>query len=300
LNSVITPLKQFTAETFTMLHRAEIALKCLGSASETGSSIEVPKQEKPSKLDGYGEGNYSYIEGSKRLAVFFTPALLACVLPEQVLIVDSESADATEELARSAGFQVKSVARAEFNHGGTRQMAAEMLADCEILVYMTQDAGLATLDALAKLIAVHDDPKVAAAYGRQLPRPSAGMIEAHARNFNYPPTSDLQDLASRELLGFRAIFISNSFAADRRSALMDVGGFPSNVIFGEDTITAAKLWLAGFKVAYAAEACVYHSHAHTWRQDFERYFDIGVLHSRESGQILSALVRTGLKLLGYA
>ena len=52
------------------------------------------------------------------------------------------------------------------------------------------------------------------------------------------------------------------------------------MIFGEDTVVAARLLLAGYKVAYVAEACVYHSHSYTVKQQFKRYFDIGVLHSR--------------------
>jgi len=258
----------------------------------------------------------------------FAPALLACVQPEQVLIVDSESTDQTVNLARMAGFQVHSVARAEFNHGGTRQMAAEMLPDANILIYMTQDAVLTGPSTLANLLTVFDDPQVGAACGRQLPRRGAKPIEAHARNFNYPETSEMRTLASREQLGIKTAFLSNSLAAYRRSALMDVGGFPSNVIFGEDMVTAARLLLAGYKVAYVAEACAYHSHSYTGMQEFKRYFDIGVLHSREawlleefgraSGegkrfviselqylrkrdvlQIPSALLRTGIKLLGY-
>ena len=258
----------------------------------------------------------------------FASALSRCVPPGQVLIVDSESTDGTVELARASGFQVHSVPRAEFNHGGTRQEATQLSSDSEILVFMTQDAVLASPDSLTKLLAAFDNPRVVAAYGRQLPRPQAGAIEAHARSFNYPSTSDLRDLKSRDRLGFKAIFISNSFAAYRRAALMTVGGFPSDVIFGEDTITAARLLLANFEIAYVAEACVYHSHAYSCTQDFKRYFDIGVLHNREnwllenfgkaSGegkrfvhselsyllkwdpkQIPSALVRTGLKLIGY-
>jgi rhamnosyltransferase len=258
----------------------------------------------------------------------FAPALLACVRPEQVLIVDSESTDGTVNLAHAAGFLVHSVARTTFNHGGTRQMAAEMLPNAEILVYMTQDAVLAGPNALANLLAVFDDPQVGAACGRQLPRQGAKPIEAHARSFNYPETSEMRTLASREQLGIKAVFLSNSLAAYRRSALMDVGGFPTDVIFGEDMVTAARLLLAGYKVAYVAEACAHHSHSYSPMQEFKRYFDIGVLHSREawlleefgqaSGegkrfvlselqylrkrdawQIPSALMRTGIKLLGY-
>src|ERR1700733_8837312 len=137
----------------------------------------------------------------------FAPALLASVRPEQVLIIDSESTDGTMNLARAAGFQVHSVTRAKFNHGGTRQMAAQMLPDVEILVFMTQDAVLTGPNALANLFAVFGDPQVGAACGRQLPRSGAKPIEAHSRRFNYPETSNMRTLASREQLGIKAVFL---------------------------------------------------------------------------------------------
>jgi rhamnosyltransferase len=243
-------------------------------------------------------------------------------------VIDSSSDDGTVELARSAGFAVQSIARAEFNHGRTRQMAAELFPNAEILVYLTQDAVLATPDSLAKLLRAFDSPQTGAAYGRQLPRPEAGPIEAHARLFNYPAESNVRTLASRDQLGFKTIFISNSFAAYRRSALLAAEGFPANVIFGEDTVTAARLLLSGWQIVYEADAAVYHSHAYTGVQDFKRYFDIGALHAQEPwllkefGQaggegkrfvfsecayvwsrkkplVASALLRTLLKLVGY-
>jgi rhamnosyltransferase len=258
----------------------------------------------------------------------FSSALLTCATPDEVLIVDSSSTDETANLALAAGFKVYSIPRTDFNHGGTRQFAAELSSDAEILVYLTQDAILYGPEELTNLLGAFDDRSVAAAYGRQFPRIRAEPVEAHARYFNYPAKSSIRDLGDRERLGFKTIFISNSFAAYRRVALMEVGGFPKDVIFGEDTITAAKLLLGGWKIAYVAEARVYHSHGYTWTQDFKRYFDIGVLHSRESwllrefggagGEggrfvrselgylwpkhwwlIPSALIRTVLKLVGY-
>ena len=98
----------------------------------------------------------------------FAPALLTtCVRPEQVLVIDSESTDGTVKLAQAAGFPGLPVARAEFNHGGTRQMAVEKLPNTEILVYVTQNAVLAGPNALASLLAAFDDPQVGAACGRQ-------------------------------------------------------------------------------------------------------------------------------------
>jgi rhamnosyltransferase len=258
----------------------------------------------------------------------FETSLLNNISPDRVLILDSSSTDGTGDLARTAGFRVHTIARAEFNHGGTRQLAAEMLPDAEILVFLTQDAVIAGANAIDNLLKSFANPMVAAAFGRQLPRPGATPIEAHARLFNYPAQSSVRTLASREQLGFKAIFISNSFAAYRREALLAVGGFPRKVIFGEDTITAAKLLRSGWKIAYVAEAQVYHSHSYTCLQDLRRYFDIGVFHARESwllkefggtggegGRFVrselnylwpkhawwlpSALIRTGLKLVGY-
>lgn len=202
--------------------------------------------------------------------------------PDRVIIIDSQSDDSTVELAREAGFTVISRPRAEFNHGATRQMAAELCPEAEILVYMTQDAVLADSRSIGSLLAVFADPDIGAAYGRQLPRPKSRAIEAHARLFNYPVESQTRSLASRRELGIRAAFLSNSLAAYRRSTLLEIGGFPSDVIFGEDMVTAARILLAGKKVAYVAEARAYHSHAYSWRQEFERSFDIGALHSRES------------------
>jgi rhamnosyltransferase len=214
--------------------------------------------------------------------VRFAPALLANISPGQVLVIDSSSNDGTQELAQAAGFAVRTIPRPEFNHGGTRQLGIELLSDADIVVFLTQDAILADSEAIDRLTSAFDDLSIGAAYGRQLPRPEAGPIEVHARLFNYGERSDVRTIEDRERLGFKSIFISNSFAAYRRSALLAVGGFPSDVIFGEDTVVAARLLLADWKIAYVGEARVYHSHPHSVMQEFQRYFDIGVLHAREA------------------
>ena len=118
-----------------------------------------------------------------------------------------------------------------------------------IVVYLTQDAVLATPDSLDRLMSAFEDEDVAAAYGRQLPRLGAGPIESHARLFNYPPQSDVRDFESRHTLGIKATFLSNSFSAYRVDALREVGGFPSDVIMAEDALVTGKLLLAGWKLS---------------------------------------------------
>ncbi|QEE29310.1 glycosyltransferase family 2 protein [Terriglobus albidus] len=204
------------------------------------------------------------------------------LLPHQITIVDSSSEDRTCELALREGFQLIRIDRANFNHGGTRQMALHHVHWASLVVYMTQDAVLANEEAIDQLIAPFLDPKIGLSYGRQLPRPGAGPFEAHARLFNYPGVSQVRTFESRRQFGIKAAFSSNSFAAYRVEALQSVGGFPSDVIIAEDSVVAAKMLMSGWKTVYQADAQVYHSHSYSPIEEFRRYFDIGVCHHRES------------------
>ncbi|GAB3262990.1 glycosyltransferase family 2 protein [Chitinimonas naiadis] len=202
--------------------------------------------------------------------------------PDRTLVIDSSSSDDTVALAQAAGLEVRQISAAEFDHGATRQLGVEILADCDIIVCLTQDALLATPDALALLVQAFDDPAIAAAYGRQLAHEDATPIAAHVRSFNYPSQSRITTLADRHAYGLKAIFCSNSFAAWRRDALLACGGFPGRTLLAEDMLTCALLLQAGWKLAYVAEAEAYHSHNYGLLAEFRRYFDTGALHAHES------------------
>ncbi|WP_109489416.1 glycosyltransferase [Occallatibacter savannae] len=202
--------------------------------------------------------------------------------PERVIVIDSSSKDGTAELARGDGFEVLQIATEEFNHGGTRQMGAEYAADANIVIYLTQDVAPFGVNAFANLVRPFSDPEIGAAYGRQLPRENASPIEAHGRHFSYGEEPVVRSWESRREMGFKSIFFSDAFGAYRRGALMSVGGFSTDVIFGEDTVVVARMHRAGWKTAYVPDAMVRHSHDYTIAEEFRRYFDIGVLHSRES------------------
>ena len=75
--------------------------------------------------------------------------------------------------------------------------------------------------------------------------------------------------------------MSNSFAAYRSKIFFELGGFPDNAILSEDMYLTAKMILAGYKVAYCADATVKHSHNFSPLEEFKRYFDIGVFHACE-------------------
>lgn len=195
-------------------------------------------------------------------------------------VVDSSSDDDTAALANAAGAHVRIIERATFEHGRTRdELLAEITSD--IVVFMTQDALLSHPDSLRGLVQAFADPNVGAAYGRQLPHHDASPVAAHARLFNYPARDHRVTPADMTRWGIKAAFLSNSFAAYRRQALLDAGGFPHGAILSEDMVAGARLLQAGWHLAYCAQACVQHSHNYSWGQEFRRYFDIGVLHARE-------------------
>ncbi len=199
--------------------------------------------------------------------------------PTRKILLDCQSEDRTVELAEQHGFEIHTVLRPDFNHGLTRQHGAELADECDILIYMTQDAVPATPRAFKRLLAEFQNPDVGAAYGRQLPREEDGIIETFTRHCNYPPKFRLKTSENIPEFGIKTTFCSNSFAAYRKVAFDSTGGFPTTE-FGEDMLMAGKLLLEGYAVAYCAEAQVFHSHRTTIRESFRRGVQIGCFHKQ--------------------
>ncbi len=214
-------------------------------------------------------------------------SMLACqtILPSEILIIDSDSTDSTRRIARQYNARVKKISREQFDHGGTRTMAAAM-TESDIIVYMTQDAIPVNEHVLERLVnSLWNNELVAAAYGRQLASADANFFSKYLRQVNYPESSYVRCWQDRHIFGFRTIFISNSFAAYRREVLAAHGFFAQRLLFGEDTLAVANLLENGYCVAYVSNACVYHSHNYSIVQDIRRYFDIGVFHSEHKDQL---------------
>lgn len=201
--------------------------------------------------------------------------------PDDLLVIDSQSTDSFPEHAINYGFTLHTIKRDEFGHGKTRQLALETLSSADIIIFMTQDAVLEKTDSFANLLKGMSSPDVGAAYGRQVPRKDSSPIEAHARLFNYPDRSRVKSLESIQELGIKTPFMSNSFSAYKKNALIEAGGFPSHLNFGEDVYVAARMILKGWRIAYVADATVYHSHRYSYREEWNRYLQVGQFYGRE-------------------
>ena len=200
---------------------------------------------------------------------------------KQVLIIDSESEDTTVEICKDFGFTVEVINKKDFGHGKTRQYALEK-ANTQIVVFMTQDALLVDEKAVETLVDCLDSKQdFAAAYGRQLPYPNAGIIGSFARLNNYPEYSFENTFEDKRNKGIKTAFLSDSFAAYKKSLLLKIGGFPIHINFGEDMYVAAKFLMQGYKTAYCANAKVYHSHDYGLKEEFDRCVEIGKFHKQE-------------------
>ena len=170
--------------------------------------------------------------------------------------------------------ELYSVKKEDFDHGMTRRMAVEK-SDADIFVMMTQDALPADRKLIEKLTApLMGD--IAVSYARQLPRKNCRAIERFTRRFNYPEESLLKGKENLQVLGIKTYFCSDVCAAYRREIYEKLGGFAEKAIFNEDMLFAAKAVEAGYKIMYAAEARVLHSHNYSISQQFRRNFDLGV------------------------
>lgn len=203
--------------------------------------------------------------------------------PVQKIIIMNTEEKYFERLFYGTGFlerykniEVHHISAKEFDHGKTRNRATAY-SNSDIFVCMTHDAVPADENLISELVnAITAQPNIAAAYARQLPLPECSEIEKYTRSFNYPEHSFVKSKEDIPNLGIKTFFCSNVCAAYNRNIFDMLGGFIKKTIFNEDMIFAGLAVKSGYKIAYAAQAQVLHSHNYNCRQQFSRNFDLGV------------------------
>lgn len=219
------------------------------------------------------------LNAEKHISSLLSKIWSQSIKPSEILIIDSSSDDNTRNIAAGLGARVLTIKRVAFDHGASRNLAARS-ASGDILIFMTQDALPADTHFIKNLISPLNDNLIPFSYGRQTASEDAHPIERFTRAYNYPEKSIIKDLEQIQVFGIKTFFCSNVCSAIRRREFEEIGGFPENIIMNEDMIFAARLILKGYKVAYQASALVFHSHSYSLKEQFQRYFDIGVSLSR--------------------
>jgi rhamnosyltransferase len=197
----------------------------------------------------------------------------------EIVVVDSGSSDGSPARARELGARVYEVPPNEFNHGRTRNLAAQH-ARGDVLVFTTQDAypeDESWLNHLVTPLRSQDD--VAGVYGRQLPHHDATPLEEFFLHFLYGPSPRLQQLADGEDVTFELTLFSNVNSAIRRE-IWERYPFAEDVLMSEDQEWSRRMLLRGWSILYEPAAAVRHSHAYSFGDAFRRFFDSGASAER--------------------
>lgn len=244
------------------------------------------------------------LNAEKSLAIQLDRILSQTVLPHELIVVDSMSNDGTADIVRRYSererrIRLIEIQRAEFDHGGSRDLAYQQSSG-EFVLFMTQDALPVDCHYIENILKPLKSDNVAAVCGRQVAYPDAKPAERLVRMFNYPPESKVWDARDIPRLGVKSYFISDVCSAYRREAYEAVGGFDCPILTSEDMMIAAKFIHAGYSLAYCAEAAVYHSHGLTLKQQYARNLAIGKVMAENRDRLCGAnSSREGIRLLEF-
>lgn len=194
------------------------------------------------------------------------PALAAQSYKQwELIVIDSGSTDGSVELLRQ--FQPRHFVQIEhreynpsrvMNHGMT-------LASSNFGIFLNADATPQGADWLGPLVTELIDPQVAAVFGRQIPRPDCEAVFAHDYERCFGP--------NRESAQWDNFFSMASSGI--RKDIWAKRGFNERMQYSEDDEYTRWCRAQGYRVVYAPESIVMHSHNYTAAQAWKRSFGEG-------------------------
>lgn len=183
----------------------------------------------------------------------------------EVIIIDSGSKDKTIKIAKKFKIgKLLEIQPAEFNFGKTKNLALT-LCQGKYIVFLSQDALPANEWWLKNLMQpLEQKVDAAGVFSRHLPYKHTNLFQRYATSFLYP------EKEKNNILG--EVFFSNVSAMIKREVFEKIK-FPENIMMSEDQAWAKMAIEAGYKIFYAPESIVYHSHNYNFWQNFKRNFD---------------------------
>jgi len=208
------------------------------------------------------------------------------VRPDEVILVDSGSTDATVSIAQAAGARVVRVARGEFSFGRALNRGAEA-ASGDVLLIVSAHVYPVGEDYVERMLGPFVRPGVAIAYGRQVGDHRTKFSE-HRIMQHWFPAESIWDQGHP--------FSNNANAAVLRDVWAELR-YDETLTGLEDLEFAKRALERGYKVAYVADAPVVHVHEETWKVIQTRYRREAVAYSRifrHSGMSAGKAIRLAL------
>src|SRR5882724_11820027 len=180
----------------------------------------------------------------------------------ELIVIDSGSSDGSQELIRSAQPRhFIQISPHEYNPAWVMNYGMQ-LARSEFGIFLNADATPQATNWLRPLVEALLDPQVAAVFGRQIPRPDCQAVFAHdyERCFG----------KNRESAGWEHFFSMASSGI--RKDIWAKRGFDQRMQYSEDDEYTRWCRAQNYKIVYAPESVVMHSHNYTPEQAYKRSF----------------------------
>lgn len=195
------------------------------------------------------------------------PSLLVGIAGQQlgdyrveVVLVDSGSTDSTLDIAAAHGCRIVHIRKEDFSFGRSLNVGCRA-AQGAVLVFVSGHCVPVDDHWLVRLVAPLSQSGVAYSYGRQLGGADTHFSERQIFAKYFPAQSQVPQA------GF---FCNNANSALLRSEWQKLP-FDEEITGLEDMYLAKQLVLQGSKIAYVADARVYHLHDESWRQVKRRF-----------------------------
>lgn len=180
----------------------------------------------------------------------------------EVVIVDSGSTDSTLDIAKSHGCKILHIKQKEFSFGRSLNIGCKA-ASGELMVIISGHCIPVNIEWLQTLCQPLIENKAGYIYGRQVGGAESYYSECMIFAKYYPQQSQIPQ---------QGFYCNNANAAINRS-VWERFKFNEGLTGLEDMKLAQDYVNDGGKVAYTAEACVYHLHDEKWssiKRRFER------------------------------
>ena len=178
----------------------------------------------------------------------------------EIVLVDSGSTDNTLCIAKRYGVRVVPIRKEEFSFGRSLNIGCAA-AEGEVLVFVSGHCVPSTAQWLEKLVAPVENNLCGYSYGRQIGRDTTKYSEGKLFEKFYPDRSEVPS---------RRFFVNNANASISRRVWKQFR-FDESLTGLEDMELAKRILNEGHKLAYVADAPVFHIHNESWRKVMHRY-----------------------------
>lgn len=215
----------------------------------------------------------------------------------EIRYVLTEGKDNTENILNKLNAEYKVVKKEDFSHSITREREA-FQANGDILVFITQDVIIKDELWLYNLTRDIEKGNCEAAFSRQIC--DNNTIEKYIRECNYPDKSRIVSKEDIDKLGLMTFFFSDAASAIKKEVFIGLNGYDGkDLIISEDMYIAHKIIMNGYRIKYAADSKVIHSHKFKLSELYNRYKDTGVFFKENSYLKQYGANESGFKLLKY-